>query len=183
MKKLLLGAVLLVAIAGAAGIAYLVFDPFAEDSDPAAERALTGTACQRLAGLTGQLAEEDRRPQDFLLALGLEAAGIHRGSRGVADLLRGGRNRIPGNGFLARYDDGTEGQVRHFSGIAVATILARGNPTLWISRHLRHDRKGSPDDRLTEQGIAFATQLLHGELAPDEAQEWVLAHLCRRSRS
>ncbi len=180
MRKVLAGLGLLVLL-GAGALAYFVIDPFSDESDPSSSRALTGTSCRRLAGLAGQLAEEDPNPAQFLAALGREAAGIRRGTRGIADLIRGGHNRIPGKGFRERYDDGTSGQARHFSGIAVATILATGNPTLWISRHLRHDPKGSADDNLTEQGISFATQVLTGKLAPDETEDWVLGNLCRKA--
>jgi hypothetical protein len=180
MRTALIAAGLLAALALGA-VAYIAIDPFGDESDPSVSRGLTGTACQRLAGLAVQLAEEDKTPGEFIAALGREGAGIRQGSRGFADLLRGGHNRIPGRGFLARYDDGTQGQVRHFAGITVATALATGNPTLWISRHLRHDRKGSADDKLTERGVDFATAVLEGRLALDQTGDWILTHLCRRS--
>ncbi len=180
MKKWWLAAGLLAALALGV-VAYLVVDPFGDESDPTASRGLSGSACQKLAGLAGELADEDMSPAAFLAALGKDGAGIRTGPRGFGDLLRGGRNRIRGRGFLARYDDGSDGQVRHFSGIAVATLLATGNPTLWISRHLRNDKPGSADDNLTEQGVEFSTAVLKGELALEEAGDWILAHLCRRS--
>lgn len=179
MKKFLL-ALAVVAVAGAAVLAFIAVDPFADESNPSATRGLTGTACEKLGELSSQLAEEDDSPGAFLADLGSEAAGIRQGSRGFTDLLRGGRNTIPGRGFRERYDDGTQGQVRHFSGIAVATIYASGNPTRWISQHLRNDKKGSADDLLTEQGIAFATAVLGGQLALDQTGDWVQGHLCRR---
>ena len=169
-----------VALLAAAVVAFLVIDPFADDSDPAAQRGLSGSACQKLAGLAGQLAEEDPTPSAFLAALGTDGAGIRQGSRGFTDLLRGGHNRIRGRGFLARYDDGTDGQVRHFSGVAVATLFAGANPTLWISRHLRHDPKGSPDDRLSQAAVEFGTDVLAGRLALDETEDWILGHICRK---
>jgi hypothetical protein len=179
VKKYLL-ALAAVAVVGAAILAYIAIDPFADESNPSAARGLTGTACQKLAELSGQLADEDDSPGAFLADLGREAAGIRQGSRGFTDLLRGGYNRIPGRGFRQRYDDGTQGQVRHFSGIAVATIYASGNPTRWISQHIRGDNKGSADDNLTEEGIAFATAVLKGRLALGQTGEWVRSHLCRR---
>jgi hypothetical protein len=180
MRTALIAAGLL-AVLGLGVIAYLAIDPFGDDLNPTVSRELTGTACQKMSELAGQLAGEDKTPGEFIAALGLEGAGIRQGSRGFADLLRGGYNRIPGRGFLARYDDGTQGQVRHFSGIAVATAVATGNPTLWISRHLRRDKKGSADDNLTEQSVGFATQVLNGRLALDQTGAWILTHLCRRS--
>jgi hypothetical protein len=182
MKQLLIAAGVL-AVIGLGVAAYLVIDPFGDESDPTAARGLTGTACQRLAGLAGQLAQEDPGPGAFLVALGREGAGIRSGSRGFADLLRGGHNRIPGRGFLRRYDDGTQGQVRHFVGISVATVFARGNPTRWISEHLRRDPEGSPDGQLTDRGIEFATGILTGGLALADASSWILKHLCRRKNA
>jgi hypothetical protein len=169
-----------VAFIGAGALAYIAIDPFADESDPTTARNLTGTACQRLAGLTGFLAREEPGREDFLLAIGKNGAGIRGGPRGVGDLVRGGHDRIRGKGFRERYDDGTDGQVRHFSGIVAAVVLANGNPTLWISRHLRNDPKGSPDDNLTEQGVAFATAVEKGELKPEDAEAWISGHLCRR---
>jgi hypothetical protein len=174
-------AIALLAVIWLAAAAYVVVaDPFADDSDPTVSRGLTGTACQRLAGLAAQLAEQDPAPAAFLAALGHDGAGIRSGSRGFADLLSGGHNRIRGRGFVARYDDGSDGQVRHFSGVAMATLFATGNPTLWISRHLRRDAPGSADDNLSEQAVAFSTAVLKGRLALDETSDWILARLCRR---
>lgn len=179
MKTVLIAAGV-VAILGLGALAYAAVDPFGNESDPTVARGLTGTGCQRLAGLAGQLAAEDPSPGEFLAALGREGAGIRQGSRGFADLLRGGHNRIPGRGFLKRYDDGTQGQVRHFVGISVATLYGRGNPARWISEHLRRDPEGTPDGQLTDRGIDFATGVLKGDLALDDASGWVLSHLCRR---
>jgi hypothetical protein len=169
------------AVLGLGIVAFIAIDPFGDESDPTVARSLTGTACQRLAGLAGQLAEEDPAPAEFIAVLGRDAAGIRRGSRGFADLLRGGHNRIPGRGFLARYDDGTQGQVRHFTGIAVATLFGQGNATRWISEHLRKDPAGSPDGQLTERGIDFATAVLSGKLALADTRDWILTRLCRMS--
>ncbi len=180
MKKVLVAAGVL-AILALGALAYLAIDPFGDESDPTVARGLTGTACQRLAGLAAQLAEEDKTPGEFLAALGREGAGIRQGSRGFADLLRGGHNRIPGRGFLKRYDDGTQGQARHFVGISVATLYGRGNPTRWISEHLRRDREGTPDGQLTDRGIDFATGVLRGDLALDDTSNWLLGRICRKN--
>ncbi|MFN2612579.1 MAG: hypothetical protein ABR536_04320 [Solirubrobacterales bacterium] len=178
MKKGLI-AVAVLALAGAGILAYLAIDPFADQSDPSAARHLSGSACERLAGLAGQLAEDEHSAGAFLAALGREGAGIRQGSRGLADLLRGGHDRIPGRGFRRRFDDDTDGQVRHFAGIATATLYAQGNPTRWISQHIRGDKKGSADDRLTGEGIAFAGAVLSGELPLEHTGDWLLSHLCR----
>jgi hypothetical protein len=173
---LALGAVLL--IVGAV-VAYLAIDPFADELDPSVSRHLTGTACERLSELAGQLAEADDDVNAFLLDLGQQAAGIRPGRRGLADLARGGHNRILGNGFKRPYDDGTRGQVRHFVGFARATIYGGASPTRWISEHLRNDAAGSPDGRLGDEGIEFTQDLLQGKLELSSASEWLRTRLCR----
>jgi hypothetical protein len=167
-------------VLAAGALAYFVLDPFADESDPSASRGLTGTACEKLAEHAGQLAEEDKTPPAFLFALGREAAGIRPGRRGIADLARGGHNRIPGRGFQRRLDDGTQGQVRHFVGLSVATMYGGGSPVRWISEHLRRDPAGTPDGRLSDEGIAFATQVITGRLALDETSGWLRRNLCRK---
>jgi len=177
MKVLLaLGAVLLI-VAGV--VAYLVIDPFTDESDPTVSRHLTGTACERLAGLAGQLADTDEGVNAFLLDLGQQAAGIRAGQRGLADLARGGRNRIPGKGFRHPFDDGTRGQVRHFVGYVRAAMLGGTNVTRWIGEHLRRDPPNSPDGRLGDEGIEFTQDLLHGKLELSGVSDWLLGRLCR----
>ena len=161
-------------------IAVLVVDPFGDTSDPTASRHLTGTACERLAGLAGQLAEADDSVNEFLLDLGEEGAGISRGRRALADLARGGRNRIPGKGFKQRFDDGSIGQVRHFVGYARASMFGGTFVTRWISEHLRHDAADSPDGRLGDEGIEFSQDLIAGRLELSAAPTWLRTHLCRR---
>lgn len=182
----LLGVLLAVAALAAAGAAVWYFEPGANGGDDSVDLAglegeLTGSSCRRLAGISAQLAERDPAPSAFLRAIGLQAAGIRPPPRALTDLARGGRNRIPGRGFLARLDDGSAGQARHFAGIAVATTyFGGGSATRWISENVRQDPAGSPDGRLTEEGIRFATEVLAGELALEETPEWLLEHLCRR---
>jgi hypothetical protein len=178
MKALL--AIGVVGVLGAAVIAYLAVDPFGDESDPTTSLHLSGTACERLAGLAGYLAASDGSVNEFLLDLGQQAGGISRGRRALADLARGGRNRIPGKGFKERFDDGSVGQVRHFVGYVRASMFGGANVTLWISQHLRHDSPGSPDGRLGDEGIEFAQDLLTGRLELSEASGWVRSHLCRR---
>jgi hypothetical protein len=173
---LALGAVLLIVGAVAA---YFVIDPFADESDPTVSRHLTGTACERLAGLAGELAETDDSVNDFLLDLGEQAGGIRPGRRGLTDLARGGHNRILGKGFKRPYDDGTRGQVRHFVGFARATMYGGASPTRWISEHLRRDAGDSPDGRLGDEGIEFTQELLHGGLELSGVSDWVRTRLCR----
>ena len=177
MKALV--AVAVVALIGAGVLAYLVVDPFADDSDPTVSRHLTGTACERLAGLAGQLAETDDSVNQFLLDLGAQAGGIGKGRRALADLARGGRNRIPGTGFKHRFDDGSVGQVRHFVGYVRASMFGGTDVTRWISAHLRHDPPDSPDGRLGDEGIEFAQDLIAGRLELSEVSSWLRTRLCR----
>jgi hypothetical protein len=179
MKALL--AIALACLLGASAVlAYVAIDPFGDDSDPTATLHLSGSACERLAGLAGYLADTDDNVSEFLLDLGQKGAGISKGRRALADLARGGRNRIPGRGFKQRFDDGSAGQVRHFVGYVRASMLGGTNVTRWISEHLRHDSPDSPDGRLGDEGIEFAQDLIAGRLELSEASSWVRTHLCRR---
>jgi hypothetical protein len=182
-----------------AGAALWYLEPWADDeagtSDgQAEERAdggaadldelsgeLTGSACRRMAGLAARLAESERSELGFLRAFGREAAGIRPPPRAYGDLARGGRNLIAGRGFLTRFDDGTEGQVRHFAGIAVASSFGGGTATRFISIFFRDDPLESPDGQLTEQGIEFGNEVLSGELELADTPAWLLEHLCRGS--
>ena len=139
-----------------------------------------GSGCRRLAGIAANIAEADPEPTRFLRALGRQAAGIRPPPRAFADLARGGRDRIPGRGFLARFDDGSAGQARHFAGIAVARSLGSAADVRRISIDLRRDPANSPDGRLTDEAIEFANAVIDGDLTVDEAPEWMLDNLCRR---
>jgi hypothetical protein len=172
-------AVVVLLLAGAAVLAYLAIDPFADESDPTARSHVSGTACERLAGLAGELADADDGVSDFLLDLGQQAAGISKGRRALADLVRGGRNRIPGKGFKRRFDDGSSGQVRHFVGYVRGSMFGGTNVTRWIGEHLRHDPANSPDGRLGEEGIEFAQDLTGGRLSLSDASGWLRNRLCR----
>jgi hypothetical protein len=176
--KLLL-AVAAVCLVGAAVLAYVAIDPFGDDSDPTVQRHLTGTACERLAGLAGELAESDDSVNEFLLDLGQQAGGISKGRRALVDLARGGRNRISGKGFKHRFDDGSVGQVRHFVGYVRASMFGGGDVTRWISTNLRDDPQDSPDGRLGDEGIEFEQDLIAGRLDLSETPDWLRDRLCR----
>jgi hypothetical protein len=141
-----------------------------------------GSSCRQLAGVAATLAEQDRTRQEYLRGIGRQVAGVRPPPRAFGDLARGGQNLIPGKGFLLKFDDGTPGQARHFAGIVVAASFGGEAATRLISIYARNDPLSSPDGRLTEEGIAFANQVLSGELALDEAPPWLLDHLCRRNR-
>ena len=177
MRLLLaIGAVCLI---GAGVLAFVLIDPLADESDPTVSRHLSGTACERLAGLAGQLAEADDSVNQFLLDLGQQAAGISKGRRALADLARGGRNRIPGKGFKRRFDDGSIGQVRHFVGYVRASMFGGTTVTRWIGERLRRDPPDSPDGRLGDEGIEFAQELIARRLALSDASGWLRNRLCR----
>jgi hypothetical protein len=178
MKAVL--AIGVVCVLGVGVLAYLAIDPFGDESDPTASLHLSGSACERLAGLAGYLAETDDNVNEFLLDLGQQAGGISKGRRALTDLARGGRNRIRGKGFKQRFDDGSIGQVRHFVGYARASMFGGTNVTRWISEHLRHDAADSPDGRLGDEGIEFAQELIAGRLELSEASTWLRTNLCRR---
>lgn len=171
---------LLVLLLGLIVLGYVLVDPFADESDPTASRQGTGTACERLAGLAGYLAATDDGVNEFLLDLGQQAAGISKGRQALADLARGGRNRIPGKGFKRRFDDGSVGQVRHFVGYVRATMFGGANTTRWIGERLRHDPANSPDGRLGDEGIDFAQALIAGRLELSGASTWLQSRLCTR---
>jgi hypothetical protein len=147
--------------------------------DPIGELEESGNACQRLAGLSAALGHREQNPRGFLRALGREAAGIRPPSRALADLARGGRDLIPGRGFRATYADGTDGQARHFAGLAVATTYGGTTATRLASVFLRRDPVDSPDGRLGERAFDFASLVSSGELPLAETGAWILANLCR----
>lgn len=137
-------------------------------------------ACTRLANTADRLAAMGLTPRAFLVALGRDGAAIRTGPIAVLDLLLGGRNPFPGRGFRPFLDDETDGQVRHFVGVARSVTLIGARPTRWISEHLRRDVRHSPDGELTELAQRFARQVLDGDLAPDEAGDWIRRRLCIR---
>jgi hypothetical protein len=185
--------VVLVLLLGAGVLAYVVVDPLGDDSDSGAvahrgravgagearTEPLTGTACQRLSILAANLAATDRSAEEFLVDLGQRAAGIRKGRLALLDLARDGHNVILGRGFKPEFDDGTRGQVRHFAGVARASMFGGSIVTRWISENLRRDPADSPDGRLADEGIDFAQSLLAGRLRPSEASDWIRDRLCR----
>jgi hypothetical protein len=118
-------------------------------------------------------------PERFLIDLGQQGAGIRPGRFALIDLARDGRNIILGRGFKRAFDDGTRGQVRHFVGVARASMFGGSALTRWISENLRRDPAGSPDGRLADEGIDFAQALLAGRLELSEASEWIRETLCK----
>jgi hypothetical protein len=115
---------------------------------------------------------------EFLVELGSRVAGIGRGRMAVIGLLLGGRSRIRGGGFRPELRDRSAGQSRHFAGIARAVTVLGADRTRWISVHVRRDAPGSPDGRLTDVAIEFATGLLDGSLHIGRAGDWIRVHVC-----
>lgn len=182
-----------IAVVLAAGVlVFLVVDPFADEGTPpdgkaqgpaargsqARTKPLTGTACQRLATLAANLAITDGTAKEFLTDLGEQAAGIRPGRLALVDIAHDGHNVILGRGFKAEFDDGTPGQVRHFVGVARASMFGGAVLTRWISEHLRGDQADSPDGRLADQGIDFAQALLAGRVEVSAASDWIRSRLC-----
>jgi hypothetical protein len=182
---MLLGALAVVAIAVGAAVVWWL-QPWSDDDEQVGISSLSeelrGTSCREMAGIAAGLAAADPEPtaSEFLRDLGRHVAGIRPGPRAYGDLAKGGFNQLPGKGFLLRFDDGTIGQARHFAGIAVAASFGGGQATRLISIFARNDPEDTPDGRLTDEGIAFATAVQSGELELDETPEWLLEHLCRR---
>jgi hypothetical protein len=154
-------------------------DVVASSTSDELRRDLSGSACERLGGLASLIAIETPGPQAFVRRLGREAAGIRPGARAFVDLARGGDDLIPGRGFRGRYSDGTDGQARHFAGIAVAASYGGEQATRLVSIFVRRDELNSADGALTEEGLAFTRQLRSGELPVPEAGGWILDRLCK----
>ena len=135
-------------------------------------------ACHELVALCEQIASETSQPREFLLRLGSRAAGIRRGPVGFYDLSRGGSNLIPGGGVKRRYDDDTDGQIRHFAGMATATVRVGPRLARSLSVTVLRDPPTSADGRLSDTAIEFARALLSGDLEVDAAPRWVSRRLC-----
>jgi hypothetical protein len=115
---------------------------------------------------------------EFLVELGFRVADIGHGRWAVIGLLLGGRSTIRGGGFRAELRDHSAGQSRHFAGIARAVTVLGANRTRWISVHVRRDAPGSPDGRLTDLAIEFATGMMDGSLPIGRAGDWIRTHVC-----
>ena len=137
-------------------------------------------ACEEMASTADALAREhpDSSGHEFLVELGSRVAGIGRGRTAVLGLLMGGRPRLKGGGFRSELRDHTAGQTRHFAGVARAVTVFGSDRTRWLSVHVRRDARDSPDGRLSDLAIEFATSVLDGSLPKERAGEWIRAHVC-----
>ena len=135
-------------------------------------------ACAALAELAAREALARPSPRGLVRRLAREGAGVRPGLHGILDLLTAGRDGLPGRGFRAELDDGTDGQVRHFCGIAASCDRFGGRPTRWVSIHVRRDAADAPDGRLTDLAIEFVALLYRGELDVGDASDWLRRTLC-----
>ena len=135
-------------------------------------------ACLALAALAEREARARPAPRELVRRLGLVGAGVRPGPLGLLDLARAGRDGLPGGGFRAELDDGTDGQVRHFCGIAACCVRFGGGATRWVSIHLRRDPPEEPDGRLTDLAIEFVRLLVRGRLDVADSGRWLRETLC-----
>jgi hypothetical protein len=131
------------------------------------------TAVERMARVADRLAERELSPRPFLRAFAWNCARIRPGLRGYLDLASGGGNRFSGSGFRAEYDDGTNGQVRHFAGVAVAPVILGERLAKLGLRHALRDAPDSADGRLSDAALEFSRALRTGDLRPQQAGEWI----------
>ena len=146
--------------------------------DDESPRTAPRDACAGLVALAAREAVPGIAPRRFVDRLGHAGAGVRPNLLGVIDLALAGENRLPGHGFRPELDDGTDGQVRHFCGIAASCRRFGPRITRWVSIHLRHDPPDAPDGRLTDLAIAFVGLLLGGELEVADAPTWLRRTLC-----
>jgi hypothetical protein len=135
-------------------------------------------ACGELVKVADRIATETSSPREFLQLLGRDAAQIRRGLPGFFDLATGGGNVLKGSGFRRRLDDGTDGQARHFAGIAASAGRVGPRFTRFLSVTVGGDKPTSADGRLTDKAVTFSRQLLRGDLAIQDAGAWIEKHVC-----
>lgn len=135
--------------------------------------------CIELADICDQIVEANPNIEaaEFLTELGHRVAGIDPGVEGVVDLARGGTNKVWGVGFRPDFDDGSNGQARHFAGTAASVERFGANATEFVA-HTFLDQEDSADGRLSTKAIEFAQLLLNGDLEVASAGEWIRAEIC-----
>jgi hypothetical protein len=141
---------------------------------------MPANACEELARVADAISTENQSwpAHEFLVELAARVSGVRRGPLAAVGLLLGGRARLKGGGFRAELRDHSAGQTRHFVGIARAVTVLGASRTRWISVHVRRDSPDSPDGRLTDLAIEFATSLLRGSLTTAQAGDWIRTHVC-----
>jgi hypothetical protein len=134
-------------------------------------------AAAKLVDLARTLGALEPDPRRFLAELGRRGAGVRRGPLWFLDAGRGGRNTISGTGVKPEFDDGTRGQIRHFTGTAATVARIGSRATRWATLHILRDGPDTADGRLSEAAIAFAELLLSGELEPRDAADWIARNI------
>jgi hypothetical protein len=135
------------------------------------------SGAEHLARIADRLGARGLPPRRFLRALAWNCAGIRPGLVGYLDLARGGRNRFLGRGFRAGFDDGTDGQARHFAGVAVSPVLL-GEPLARLAhRWALRDTPDSADGRLSAAAVRFSRELRGGSLPSGNAGNWIREHV------
>jgi hypothetical protein len=142
--------------------------------------AATQDGCQALATTADEIvsAQPNIEPPEFIRAIAFRVARIDPGPKGIIDLAQGGENVVAGTGFKPVFDDGTEGQARHFAGTAGSVERFGVSATLMAGETVLRDLADSADGRLSRAAIVFATKLLDGSLAPAEAGSWIREYVC-----
>jgi hypothetical protein len=137
-------------------------------------------SCGRLAEVADAIAAEHPEwpAHEVIVELAHRVAGISRGPLAAFGLLTGGRSKLTGGGFRPELRDHSASQTRHFVGVARAVTVLGAARTEWLSVHVRRDAPDSPDGRLSELAVGFASQLLDGSLATADAGEWIRANVC-----
>ncbi|WP_127792531.1 hypothetical protein [Agromyces sp. LHK192] len=138
-------------------------------------------ACAALADAVDRLAALGHSNGRFLRELG-RLGGVRRGLFWVTDAGSGGSNRVRGRGFRRAYDDGTDGQVRHFAGTVAVAARIGGGLTAWMTRVVLRDGPDSADGRLTAAAVEFTRSIRSGSVAQADAAAWVRSRLCGAGR-
>ncbi|MFF2050210.1 hypothetical protein ACFVU2_01295 [Leifsonia sp. NPDC058194] len=139
-------------------------------------------ACADLVSAAARIAAQSATSRAFLIDLGAEVGGVRRGPLWFVDAGRGGRNRLRGRGFRPHVDDGTDGQARHFAGIAAVAARIGARPTRWLALHVLRDPAGSADGRLTDHALDLVRLTRSGELNRRTVAEWIRVTICEPAR-
>lgn len=135
-------------------------------------------ACADLVAAAARIAARSGSSRTFLVDLGAEVGGVRRGPLWFVDAARGGRNRLRGRGFRPHVDDGTDGQARHFAGIAAVAARIGARPTRWFALHVLRDASDSADGRLTDHALDLVRLTRSGELGQGDVAEWIRTTIC-----
>jgi hypothetical protein len=139
--------------------------------------------CQALASTADEIVEEqpDIEPRSFIRELARRVAGIDPRLSGVIDLAKGGENIVAGEGFRELFDDDTQGQARHFAGIAASIERFGATATLMAGDILLGDPPESADGKLSRATAVFVSKLIDGELVTSDAGQWIRDHICEEA--